>query len=766
MTAFVQAYGGAAAIVISSIVIGRAICAAGGERRWWAAPAVGFGTLIVVEGAAIKLPGRDATAIAAWLVALAIAGGLLVRRRQLRIRWGDVVLAGVSVLGASLPFIANGRVGLPGVSMNNDSAHHLLYAEALRSSRMASLWGPANGYPLGPHSVTVALGSATSMALDLAFTALLLAIVPLTAITAAGVVADQGLWRRTVVGALCSLAYLLAAYYGEGAFKETIMALLLLACVLHAEQAQATWAGASAGRRTGLVVPVVLLVAAAVYTYSYVGLAWFGVAAGLWVLAELVRRPRAALGWAGRRNLRAAAPWLAATAVIAVIVLAPVVSQAVTFFHTVGFSPAGTGAIGASALGNLAHPLSAWEMLGIWWAPDFRFSPTTPLHGALSGFALAVLVYGAVWSVRRRQLLMPAAVAACVLIWWRSEGTQSPYVTAKALVIAAPLVMALGLRGLLRNRGGRLPARAAWLAIGAAFCAFAAYSSYEALRDEPVQAPEAGRELAAFARTIGDSSVLFLGDDDYAPWQLRPAAVTALTGDTHTPGSAIGRSQRSFPVEGQAVDFDSVIPADLDRFRFVITTNTAYTSQPPSNFRLLSSSRLYELWERTGPTAPRLALDPPGAPGAVLDCSSPLGRTLRRARGVASVTATPVLVPAHPLYPGTQAAVQLPLGPGRWEISIQYVSPLGLQLSSEGKQWKMPPYLGRWGPFFGVGEVIGRGPAEPVELTVRSPRPSVLTGPNLYSLLPLVAATRAPASHELVPLSHACGRYVDWYRVA
>ena len=41
------------------------------------------------------------------------------------------------------------------------------------------------------------------VSLDIVFTALLVAILPITAITAAGVLADEALWRRAVVGVLC-----------------------------------------------------------------------------------------------------------------------------------------------------------------------------------------------------------------------------------------------------------------------------------------------------------------------------------------------------------------------------------------------------------------------------------------------------------------------------------------------------------------------------------------------------------------------------------
>src|SRR5262249_38334188 len=155
------------------------------------------------------------------------------------------------------------------------------------------------------------------------------------------------------------------------------------------------------------------------------------------------------------------------------------------------------------------------------------------------------------------------------------------------------------------------------------------------LRHQPVQAPEPGRELASFERQIGNSAVLFLGNDEYATWQLRPAAVSALFPAQPSVGTVTTRDNKPF-VLGKQLDFDSVAQGDLNQFPYVITSSSQYSSQPPPNFHLVRSGRLYDLWQRTGYTSPRQVIEPPGAPGGVLDCRSALGRRLRASRGEAS----------------------------------------------------------------------------------------------------------------------------------
>ena len=766
---FLGAYGSGAVIVLGSVLLGYAVCTAcgGTAARWWAAPAVGLASLIVLTGAAIKLPGHATTAGVVTLIVLAGAAGLIVRRGLPRVRLLDSVVVVLPLIAASLPFIASGRIGLPGVSLDNDTDLHLLWAEGLRSSQMAKLWHPANGYPLGPHSLVATVGSALGSSLDLVFTGLELAVVAIVALVAAGLLANSSLLKRILVALLCSLPYLVAAYYGEGAFKETIMAALLLAFVVHMEQVQSLWAEAGWSRRWRVLIPALLLAAGAFYTYSYVGLAWFGLALGLWAIAGLVRNPGAVRRWTAWSRWRAAIPGGLGIVVLGGIIVAPVAGQTLSFYSSVGTSPSGGGAIPATALGNLIGKLSPYEMFGIWTSTDFRRLPANVFHaGEFAAFALAVALFGVLWSLRHRKLLLPAAAGAAVLIWWRADRTQSPYVSAKALVIAAPLIMALAVRGLLAARVQSFWGQAVRLALAAVFTGLAAYSSYQVLRNEPVQAPEAARELASFQRTIGSSTVLFLGDDDFAPWQLRPAAVSALSPNTPRLNPPAARPNKPY-VAAQPLDFDSIDPPDLDHYRYVITTSTPYASQAPANFRLVASEPMYALWQRTGPTIPRLVIEPPGAPGAVLDCRSAAGRRLQRASGEASITTRPVLLSGPAFAAGGSGAAQLPLPTGQWEVSVQYVSSFDVRIAAQGKNWTMPAYLGRVGPVFPVGSVTGRGAGAPVTMTFHSARPSSITGTGdlLYSAFPVIAATRIPQAQRIVPLREACGQYVDWYRL-
>src|SRR5207237_1772537 len=116
--------------------------------------------LIVLADVAIKLPGRAATAAVAVLVSIGGAAAVVAvrhRRGRLAAIRGLAVPATTGVLaavGAAIPFLANGRVGLPGVSFDNDTSAHLLWAETLRSPAVGVRYGGLpTGYPLGPHSL-------------------------------------------------------------------------------------------------------------------------------------------------------------------------------------------------------------------------------------------------------------------------------------------------------------------------------------------------------------------------------------------------------------------------------------------------------------------------------------------------------------------------------------------------------------------------------------------------------------------------------------
>ena len=126
------------------------------------------------------------------------------------------------------------------------------------------------GYPLGPHAIVVALNKGLGIGLVQGFSGLTIAVAVLAPLTALAAFADQPPLRRTAGALLVGLAYMVASYFAQGAFKETMQALFVLAFVLALrESTHAAW------RDLPLrFVPAALIAVGTVYAYSFPGLIW------------------------------------------------------------------------------------------------------------------------------------------------------------------------------------------------------------------------------------------------------------------------------------------------------------------------------------------------------------------------------------------------------------------------------------------------------------------------------------------------------------
>jgi hypothetical protein len=438
-----------------------------------------------------------------------------------------------------------------------------------------------------------------------------------------------------------------------------------------------------------------------------------------------------------------------------------------------------------NGLGNLAHPISPAQALGVWLRPDFRFAPD-PRWLTYIGLALAggALLWAVVSWWREDDVTVPAALVGVVIVYFLATKTKNPYNAAKGLAILSPLVMLLIVSVLLAPRRdlhfaqqgiARLRAPVAVVVLG-----LAAVSSFLAMRDAPVGPTALWGQLGTFRDQIKGKPTLMLVDDDFALWELR-GAIVARFRNLYTPLLIPLRVEKHW-APGQQVDFDSVTPATLDRMRYVVTSRSPFASQVPPNFKLDLVTPSYQLWERTGPTAPRQVLAEGGRPGATLDCTTPEGRALSRRRGVAHVIQEPVMGPAQSWTPqiyggGKTATQQLRLPAGEWDLSLQYVSREPLTFTAPGVRRNFPGNLARQGPYFIAGTVHsdGRTPITVTATTAKLPVFGRLIGAHgntraidSFDNQPLgaIAATRHGARGTDVSLRQACGRYVDWYRSA
>ena len=539
-------YASLALILAASAAAGQGLFALCGHRDWsWLSPAVGLAVLIAVAWGSLNLTDEPAVALAACGVVAALGVGVCVWRGGLPralLGTGAVVLVAALVL-ASLPFLVEGRFGILGTSLNPDMSQHLFAADRLASGGEERLI--TEGYPLGPHALVVAV-TELGPSLVHAFSGLTLAIALAAALAPLQLLGGLAPWRRAGGALLVGFAYMAASYLIQGAFKETLQALFVLAFAigLH-ELARGRLGGGSL--RT---VPLAVLAVGSIYAYSFPGLAWLLGAVGIWALGELV----------ARRSLRplrtAIAPAVVAMGVL-VVCVAPELGRIADFASFETFDPDGAG------LGNLFNPISPLEALGIWPSGDFRLDPGAGFAPAaafwLGGLVgLVALGYGLWWWLRRGETAVPAALTAATLLYLYPLVAGTPYQEAKAIAIAAPLAMLIAVRALFEavppvvELRGAAPRALAVPALAVAFAVPAAACSVLALANGPVGPEEWTADLIEL-RESGELGPGGEGGDDtlvLAPaeilvaehgedlflWELRGGRVCTGTERSDSPG--------------------------------------------------------------------------------------------------------------------------------------------------------------------------------------------------------------------------------------
>jgi hypothetical protein len=544
-----------AVILLGSAAVGQGVFCLCGRRNWsWLAPAVGLAANAAIAWATVRLPGEGtAAAIAIGVVvlaALAIVRGRVPGVRTALVAGVPALVAGVAL--ASLPFIVERRFGILGTGLNPDMSQHLLTAERLANGSGSRLL--TQGYPLGLHSLAVTASKVTGASLVHAFDGLTLAIAVSAVLAPLEILGTLPLWRRSLGAVLIGLPYLVASYLIQGAFKETMEALLVLAFAIGLHQIARGMLVGPDGRRGLAAVPLAVVAIGSVYSYSFPGLLWLAGAAGIWALVEL------AVEWRGR-SLSAAASAARAAALPAGVALAllvaaaaPEIGRMVDFASFETFSPPGPG------LGNLFNAISPLEALGIWPSGDFRLDPgdgAIPAAGYYLGelLGLAALAYGLAWWLRRREWAVPSALVAAVALYAYAHFAGTDYQAAKATVIASPLAMMIAVRALLspehivqlgaiRGAVGRTRTSASGVLLrwqgrvkallAVAFCGAAGACTVLALINGPVGPSTYSPALTELRPELEHGSTLvlvsktLLADEhgrDYVVWELRGGRV-------------------------------------------------------------------------------------------------------------------------------------------------------------------------------------------------------------------------------------------------
>lgn len=511
-------YAAVVAICAASLAIGQAAIGLCGARRWsWLAPAVGLALVCAVCWGTVRLAG-DGVLSALTVLVLTIAAVVYLRGRVEGA--GEALAAGWPValgalLATALPFVAEGHFGILGTSFNPDMSQHLLAADRLAEGNSSQLL--VQGYPLGPHAIVVALDKGLGIGLVQGFTGLTIAVAVLASLTALAAFRDLPAIPRTAGALLLGLAYLVASYFAQGAFKETMQALYLLAFVLALREAELSWTSPLR------FVPAALVAVGSVYTYSFPGLIWLGGAFALWAIFS-----------------RPAARHLGLALIVFLVGILPELGRMIDFKQFETFDPNGPG------LGNLFGQISPFEALGIWPSGDFRLAPgdgAVPAIGYYLGvaFALTLLIYGLVWLWRRREAAILSGLGAAALAYAAARIVGTPYTAAKAIEIGAPLVALAILLPLLsaplflsvaEDRKGTGEAIRRIAAVG--FVVAAGVCSLLALANAPVGPTSYSSTLSEYRRLVGEGPTLVVAKPElleeehgepFLNWELRGGRV-------------------------------------------------------------------------------------------------------------------------------------------------------------------------------------------------------------------------------------------------
>ena len=565
-------------ILGASFVVGQAVfCACGRRERSPLAPAVGLGLLCAVAWLATNLASSAWAGLGA-AVAITAVGATLLRFEPAQ---GSVDGALPAAVGAvflgSLPFLVEMRFGILGTSLNPDMSQHLFATDRIANGGEERLI--AEGYPLGPHALVAAVAKLGPSIVH-GFAGLMLATAVAAALAPLGLLSD--LRRATRVGAalLVGAAYLAASYFIQGAFKETMQALFLLAFAIGladlaagSERTEGRWAHLRA-------VPLAVLAIGSLFAYSFPGLTWLAGTLGVFALAEIVRAR-------GLGVLRGAVVPMAIAVAAVAVVAAPEVPRMLDFASFETFDPDGAG------LGNLFNPISPIEALGIWPSGDFRLDPGAGFAPAFVFYfggvvgALALML-GLVRALQAGETALASALVAGAVLYGYALVGGTPYQEAKALAIVAPVAMLVAIRGCLEETPPmhalrNVPARLLGVpALTLAFVTGSAGSSALALVNGPAGPPDWTPALLEFSAQIEDETVLAVVDDELADqngldlvtWELRGREICVIAEDEISPervsekafGSVvlIGELEQPLPVVGRLEELDRETSAGLE----------------------------------------------------------------------------------------------------------------------------------------------------------------------------------------------------------
>src|SRR3954452_3507851 len=444
-----------------------------------------------------------------------------------------------------------------------------------------------------------------------------------------------------------------------------------------------------------------------------------------------------------------------------------------------------------TALGNLYHPLSGFQLFGVWPTGDFRLDPhqLTTTYVLIAVVTISALI-GLALAVRGRSWALVIYVGAAIVASLAIFVIGSPWVGGKALATASPAIPIVAAAGAVALfTGGRRVGGAVLVAV---LAVGVIWSNALAYRDVSLAPRAQLAELETIAGKLGSKGPTLM--TEYQPYGVRhflrdaaPEGASELR-RRHVALLSGGHVRKGITADNRQFELGPLLI-----YRNLVLRRGPGGSRPPSPYQLIYDGKYYDVWQRP-PASTRFVLDHLGLgtdtdPSGVPRCSQVQHPAREASPGgtLAAVSRDPVVVvplnetqhpgawnsPQYqsallPITPGTLTArVQIPQA-GNYSIYLGGSVRPEVDLSIDGKHvTSVRQFLNNSGEYVPFGSAHLTAGAHTVSMMFHGSDLHPGSGVPTEPICPLALTGQDAANAKLsyFPSSQAsqlCGRRWDW----
>ena len=582
-------------------------------------PAIGVAASIALVSPLYAL-GLGAQTAFIFLAFVAIAGFITGRSQLSQLRFSTATLVALATYLIYIsPVLFTGKATFAGYNLLNDTSIHFILVDYLsdHGSRIVALEPSSfssavagyvgTSYPLGSHVLLATLRFPLQTDVAWIYQSFLAFLMSLAALALFSLARSAGMSKLIAASAaiIASIAYLSFSFAMQGSIKEIT---LIAAAAVVARYI------VTANRPLGYVAVLSFLCAAAFQVHSVGAVIWIAslvllIAAYSWRRIRWLRTP-SSRQW----SLGDITKGLALFTLVFSLAAIPELINLPSFFKS-----AQTTLTAVVEKGNLPGSIDPFEMFGIWFNGDYRFTTAIkPLAYILVTIVFFLAMYGASRALTEREpgvlfLSVPPVVSLATLFL-----RASPWAEAKLLALASTGLIFLSIYGIVQLWKHYRPifavVPAVILILGVTISDYLVYKG-------AYLAPSARlKELKHIDREFSNNDVLLINEfEEYAKHFIRGSRVIHPYENWNPTHVGLLIEQGTL---GRNFDLDDYHLSYLSNHPLILQRKSPIESRPPSNYEAVYKGRYYVLWRKTSGQVPlsRIKLGEAESPTSTVSC--------------------------------------------------------------------------------------------------------------------------------------------------